>query len=217
MKEHSRFLVDFIPRLNNIDDNLIECRFFLFLFCSTIWVAMKETWRTFARLILTKWKRSTIITDWRCNKYLCYKKTDERWASAAVSATSLSPSVITLSYLLIVKNVGIFCFLLLSILFFLKGYKKAEAALSSKHSNGGSLDRYTADPNQRGVQARADIIRPRPTPCKLQNAHPPHKSNSPVNGSACVYLMIFSLFIYLKHKHKFCSPEFLNLSFPKLL
>ena len=48
------------------------------------------------------------------------------------------------------------------------GYKKAEVGgLNAKHSNGGSLDRYTADPNARGAQAgRADIIRPRPTPCK---------------------------------------------------
>ncbi|XP_024894208.1 tyrosine-protein kinase Src64B isoform X2 [Temnothorax americanus] len=51
------------------------------------------------------------------------------------------------------------------------GYKKADTGLSSKHSNGGSLDRYTADPNQRGVQARADIIRPRPTPSHSQRSN----------------------------------------------
>lgn len=74
-------------------------------------------------------------------------------------------------------------------------YKKAEVALNSKHSNGGSLDRYTADPNQRGVQARADIIRPRPTPCKIQIPHPPRKTNSPVVLPACVYLLVF-FFVY---------------------
>ncbi|KAI4486778.1 hypothetical protein M0804_006148 [Polistes exclamans] len=60
------------------------------------------------------------------------------------------------------------------------GYTKADTGLSSKHSNGGSLDRYTADPNQRGVQARADIIRPRPTPCKIQIPQQPRKTSSPV-------------------------------------
>ncbi|KAG5323760.1 SRC64 kinase, partial [Acromyrmex heyeri] len=65
------------------------------------------------------------------------------------------------------------------------GYKKADTGLSSKHSNGGSLDRYTADPNQRGVQARADIIRPRPTPCKLQIPHQqPRKTNPPVKSAS---------------------------------
>lgn len=83
------------------------------------------------------------------------------------------------------KNI-LFYFLFL---FLLVVYKKADAGLSSKHSNGGSLDRYTADPNQRGVQARADIIRPRPTPCKLQIPHQPRKTSSPVVVPACVYFM----------------------------
>ncbi|KAL2737122.1 tyrosine-protein kinase Src64B isoform X1 [Vespula maculifrons] len=77
------------------------------------------------------------------------------------------------------------------------GYTKAETGLSSKHSNGGSLDRYTADPNQRGVQARADIIRPRPTPCKLQIPHHPRKTSSPVVMPACVYYFTFSSWFIL--------------------
>lgn len=77
------------------------------------------------------------------------------------------------------------------------GYTKAETGLSSKHSNGGSLDRYTADPNQRGVQARADIIRPRPTPCKLQIQHHPRKTSSPVVTPACVYYFTFSFWFIL--------------------
>lgn len=76
-------------------------------------------------------------------------------------------------------------------------YKKTEAALTSKHSNGGSLDRYTADPNQRGVQARADIIRPRQTPCKTQIPHQPRKTSSPVVLPACVYFMFMFFFFFI--------------------
>ena len=64
----------------------------------------------------------------------------------------------------------------------ISGYKKTEVGLNSKHSNGGSLDRYTADPNQRGGQARADIIRPRPTPCKQLIHHLP--SSNPMAAVA---------------------------------
>lgn len=82
------------------------------------------------------------------------------------------------------------------------GYKKADTGLSSKHSNGGSLDRYTADPNQRGVQARADIIRPRPTPCKLQIPHQSRKTSSPVVKPACVYIYVL-LFHFLAKRFYF--------------
>lgn len=87
------------------------------------------------------------------------------------------------------------------------GYKKADTGLSSKHSNGGSLDRYITDPNQRGAQARADIIRPRPTPCKLQIPHQPRKTSPPVT-SACVYLCYFSFaFIWQppERRYRFAS------------
>lgn len=79
---------------------------------------------------------------------------------------------------------------------FLSGHKKTETGLSSKHSNGGSLDRYTADPNQRAVQG-VDIIRPKPTPCKLQIPHQQfHQTNSPIK-SACVYFMLLFSFTFV--------------------
>ena len=91
------------------------------------------------------------------------------------------------------------------------GYKKADTGLSSKHSNGGSLDRYTADPNQRGVQTRADIIRPRPTPCKLQIPHQPRKTSSPVVKPACVYSFFIFIFLFLSlvsfQRAIYVSPE----------
>ncbi|XP_015587469.1 tyrosine-protein kinase Src64B isoform X3 [Cephus cinctus] len=63
------------------------------------------------------------------------------------------------------------------------GYKKTETGPSSKNnSNGGSLDRYSADPNQQrgAAPTRVDIIRPRPTPCKILIPQQSYQSSSPV-------------------------------------